>query len=124
MQQISKTKIKRHLAKKTSPKIIEAVMLAKKQKAWLPIAKKIANSTRDYASVNLSDIDKKTTPGDTVLIIGKVLASGELTKKVRICSLGISKSALDKLKKTKSEYASISQEIKGNPKAEGIKIIQ
>jgi len=123
MHPISKTKIKRHLAKKTSPAIVETIMLAKKQKGWLPIAKKIANSTRQYSSVNLSDIDAKTTAGDTVLIIGKVLASGELTKKVRICSLSISQSAQDKLKKTKSEYATIAQEIKINPKAEGVKII-
>ena len=58
------------------------------------------------------------------MIVGKVLSIGEITKKIKICSFGISNEALEKLKKTKSEWISIADEIKKNPKAEGIKIIR
>ena len=120
---INKTLVKEHRRRKTNPQIVETILSASKQAKWLPIAKKIGGAARKYSSVNLKEIDKNTSTGDTVIIIGKVLSSGELNKKVRICALGISVSAKEKLKKTKSEYVSILDEIKANPKAEGIKIV-
>lgn len=122
--EISKRKIKFDSKRKTNPEVAEALSLALKHKNWLPIAKIIASSRRRYAKVNLSQIESKTTAGDTVVVIGKVLGSGDITKKVRICSFGFSKSALDKLKKSKSETVSLLEEIKKNTKAEGLKIIR
>ena len=121
---LSKSRIKRHQRRKTNPVILDTINAARKSPAWLPIIRIIANSTKKHAQVNLMDIDAKTTAGDTVVVPGKVLSLGDLTKKVRICSLSISESALDKLKQTKSEYVSILQEIKINPKAQGLKLIQ
>lgn len=123
MKIISKTKIKFNAKRKTNPIVSDTLNLALKNKSWLPIAKKIASSRRKYSKVNLSDIEAKTSAGDTVIIIGKVLGSGDITKKVRVCAFNFSKSALDKLKKSKSEIVSVMEEIKKNPKAEGIKII-
>src|SRR5688500_16711947 len=118
---ISKTKLKAQLSRKTNPELIDTIREAKKHEPWLPLAKLLSGPTRKYTSVNLSDIDEKSKAGDTVLVPGKVLSSGDLTKKVTICSLSISAGAKEKLKKTKSESLSILQEIKSNPKAEGIK---
>ena len=70
------------------------------------------------------EIDKQTSMGDTVLVPGKVLSLGEITKKIRVCSFGISQEALEKLKKTRSEWVNILDEIKRNPKAEALKIIK
>ncbi|MBM3232655.1 hypothetical protein FJZ18_00615 [Candidatus Pacearchaeota archaeon] len=120
---ISKTNIKRHLQFKTHPHLQVAIRTSLKNKAWLTLAKKLAGSTRLQPTLNLSDIDQKTTAGDTVVIPGKVLAVGDITKKVRIASLYISSSAKDKLKKTKSEWVPLYQEIQSNPKAEGIKVL-
>lgn len=120
----SKTTIKHRTRNKTNPQIIEIVRLALKQKAWHTIAQAVSNSTKNYSSVNLKEIERQTKMGDIVIVIGKVLSSGNLTKKIRICSLGISKEAREKLKESKSEFASIADEIKKNPKAEGIKLIR
>ena len=124
MQKISKTKIKFNSKRKTNPEVVETLKIALKNKNWLPIAKLIASSRRKYAKVDLSEIEKQTTTGDTVLIVGKVLGSGNVSKKVRVCAFGFSKSAFDKLKKNKSEPVSISEEISKNPKAEGLKILR
>ncbi len=121
---ISKTKIKRHLKIKTHPYLKLAISTALKSKLWLHLAKKLAGPTRLQPTLNLSEIDEKTTAGDTVVIPGKVLGSGDLTKKVRIASLYISTSAKEKLKKTKSEWIPLYKEIESNPKFEGIKVIQ
>ena len=84
----------------------------------------LSSSTRKYAAVNLFDIDKQVSVGDTVLILGKVLSSGDISKKIRVCALSFSVAALQKIKKAKSEAVLIAEEIKSNPKAEGIKIIK
>ena len=70
------------------------------------------------------EIENKTEVGDTVVILGKVLAKGEVTKKIRICALSFSEKARERLKKSKSESLTILHEIKINPKAEGIKILR
>ena len=124
MQTISKTTIKFNAKRKTNPLVSDTLNLALKNKNWLPIAKTIASSRRKYSSVNLSEIDRQTTAGDTVVVIGKVLGSGDISKKVRVCAFGFSSSALEKLKKSKSEPVSILEEIKKNTKAEGLKIIK
>lgn len=121
---LSNTSLKSRVKKKTNPRLAAALFLAVKNPAWLKFAKILSQSTRKHSSVNLEEIDKQTSLGDTVLIPGKVLSVGDITKKIRICSFGISKEALERLTKTKSEWVSILDEIKKNPKAEGLKIIK
>ena len=120
---LSNTVFKHRIKRKTNPEIVETIQLAQENTPWKEVAKVLSGSTRLYSSVNLKDIDSKTKAGDTVVILGKVLGSGDLTKKLRIASLSISQSALAKLKKTKSESVTILDEIKANKKGEGIKII-
>lgn len=120
----SRTLVKVRMKRKTNPQVLQTIYAGTKNKAWFKVAQFLSAATRGYYSVNLSSIDQQTTAGDTVLVLGKVLSTGELTKKVRICALSISASAKEKLKKTKSEFATLAEEIKINPKAEGLKIIQ
>lgn len=121
---VSRTKLKLRVHKKTNPKLAAAIFLALKTPAWSKYAKLFSQSTRKHSSINLEEIDRQTSMGDTILVPGKVLSVGEITKKIKICSFGISKEALERLSKTRSEWSSILDEIKKNPKAEGIKIIK
>ncbi len=121
---ISKTRLKARIHKKTDPRLAAAIYLAIKSPAWLKLAKMLSQSTRKHSSVNLAEIDKQTSMGDTILVPGKVLSVGEITKKIKICSFGISKEALERLSKTRSEWVHILDEIKKNPRAEGLKIIK
>ncbi|MBS3066093.1 50S ribosomal protein L18e [Candidatus Pacearchaeota archaeon] len=123
-KQISKTSLKERIHNKTNPRLAAAIFLASKSSAWMKLAKLLSQSTKKHSSVNLEEIDKQTSMGDTVLVPGKVLSLGGITKKLKICSFGISKEALEKLKKTKSEWVNILEEIKKNPRAEGLKIIK
>ncbi len=120
---ISKTKIKRKAIRKTHPLVREIVIAAYKNAKWMRIANMISGPTRKYASVNLSDLEEKAAAGDTFVVIGKVLGSGNLTKKIKVCALSFSSSAIAKMKKSKSETSSILDEVKNNPKAEGIKLV-
>lgn len=47
--------------------------------------------------VNLWKLEKVCSNGDTVIVPGRVLGSGEFTKKITIYALGFSKSAEEKI---------------------------
>lgn len=122
---ISRTHIKSRMVNKTNTLVKDtiAAALKTKSKTWHKVAQRLSAATRQYSSVNLNRIEKITTTGDTLIILGKVLSSGEITKKVRLCALSFSGSAIDKLKKTKSETVSVLEEITKNPKANGVKVL-
>lgn len=117
------THIKAKTDRKTNPILVETILLARKNKSWLKLAHKISGSKKDQPSINLSELDEIAKAGETIVVPGKILASGNITKKLKLVALSISSSALAKLKETKSEYLSIADEIKANPKATGVKIL-
>ena len=121
---ISKTKVKERIKGKGNPEIVETINLAMKNEKWFEIAKIISSSRKKYSDINLKNIDEKTKEGDIVVVAGKVLGKGNISKKVRVCAINFSESAREKLRKTKSEAITILEEIKKNPKAEGIKLIR
>src|SRR3989338_465913 len=115
---MSLTHIKNKISRKTNPAFSNVLTSARKNKSWVKLAHVLSGPTRIQASINLKQIDEQTKAGDTILVPGKILSSGNLTKKVRICALGISASAREKLKASKSEFVTIAEEIKDNPKAD------
>lgn len=120
----SQTKIKLRSKGKTNPELEEIIKLARKSSGWTEVAFKLSGSTKSQSSLNLYQIDSQTNEGDTVVILGKVLSAGELTKKIKIVALGISETAREKLKESKSEFINLLEELRKNPKAEGVKILQ
>ena len=121
---MSNTKIGKRVGNKTSSEVVETLLAAKKNAAWNKVAQLISGSRKKYASVNLKEIDNEAKDGETVVVVGKVLGNGKLNKKVRVCAMNFSESAVEKLKKVKSEGVILLEEIKKNPKAEGIKILR
>ncbi len=116
--------LKKQLHRKTNPTLVEVIRKASKLKEWRRAAEILAGGNKRYSSLNLSQIDEKSEAGDTVVVLGKVLSFGELTKKLKICALSFSKSAEEKITKQKSEAVLLIHEISKNHKAEGVKILQ
>ncbi len=121
--EISKTKIKQRLKRKTNPFVKETTCLALKHNAWLPLAKKLSGPTAKQISINLDELESKLKDKDIAVIAGKVLSRGELTKKAKIIALSFSAQAKEKLSKAKIPYATIAEEIISNPKAKGVVLI-
>lgn len=121
---MSKTKFKERMKRKTNNELTETIRLAIKNEGWNRIAQILASSTKNQASINLLKIDKESKVGDTIIVPGKVLSNGNLSKKIKICALAISEQAKEKLKSSKTEFCPIIEEIKKNPKAEGIKLLR
>ena len=121
---ISNTKIGKRVGNKTNSEVVETLLAAKKNVAWNKVAQLISGSRKKYASVNLKEIDGESKDGETIVVVGKVLGNGKINKKVRVCAMNFSESAFEKLKEVKSEGIILLEEIKKNPKAEGIKILR
>ena len=120
----SKSKIEKQLQKKKNSYLVETIIAAKKKKNWVEVAGILSGPTRKRININLEKIDKEAEKGKTVVVPGKVLSLGEITKKIKIVALSFSEKAKEKLLKSNSEVLSIIEEIKKNPEAKGIKILK
>ena len=89
---------------------------------WKRIALELERPTRSHRVVNLSKIEKYTEDNDVVIVPGKLLSGGELTKKVTIIAYDYSQKTLDKIHGFAS-IISIEEGLKKYPNAKDIKII-
>lgn len=120
----SKTLIEKQLKRKTNPDLVQTVVASKKNAGWITVAASLSGLSNERVVFNLDFIDKQVKAGETVVIPGKVLSMGELTKKIKIVALAASKSAIEKINKNGSTFTTIIEEIKSNPEAKGIKILK
>jgi len=90
---------------------------------WKVIAEKLEKSRRSRVEVNLVSIDRNANKGDTVIVPGVVLGSGELSKPVNIAAWKFSPSAEEKINKAKGKMMTIEELMKENPKGKGVKIL-
>ena len=119
----SKTKIEKQSRRKTNKELVEIILKAKKQKAWLKVAEILSGPRRKMPEINLERINSDSKEGDIVIVPGKVLGVGEIEKKIKIAAFRFSESAREKLKNKKCEIRNIEDEIKSNPEGKGIKIL-
>ncbi|MEK6898901.1 MAG: hypothetical protein AABW79_02270 [Nanoarchaeota archaeon] len=121
---ISKTKLKQRIKRKTNFELVETLELLKVNSHWNNlIGLVLSSSTRKMPSINLKEIDLVMKEGDIIVVPGKVIGNGDLSKKGKICAMGFSASAIAKLHKAKCPAIKISEEIKSNSKAEGVKVL-
>jgi large subunit ribosomal protein L18e len=120
----SKTKIEKQTRRKTNQSLVNSIVNAKKNNEWLNVAEILSRPRRKQVNVNLEKIDEEANEGDIVVIPGKVLSQGEISKKIKVVALNFSERAREKLLKSKSEVLTINEEIKKNPSAKGVKILK
>ncbi|MCX6748797.1 MAG: 50S ribosomal protein L18e [Candidatus Pacearchaeota archaeon] len=120
----SKTKINEQAKKKLNPEVVETIFQAKKNKKWLEVADILTRPRRIKTILNLDQIDKESKEGDTIVVPGKVLGEGNVTKKIRIVALQFSEEARKKLKDKKCEVVSLKEEIAKNKEAKGINVLK
>ncbi|TRZ54109.1 50S ribosomal protein L18e [archaeon] len=89
----------------------------------LKIADELAKPSRGRANVNLSRIEKSCSAKEEVIIPGKLLADGILTKQVTVACFSSSEAARKKIESAGGKIISIEQLIEKNPKGTGVRII-
>lgn len=90
---------------------------------WRDIAKRLEKPTKHRIVVNLSRIDRYANEGDTVLVPGKLLAAGAITKKVKVAAYGFSAAAVEKIAAAGGECVSIESLVESNPSGTDVRIL-
>ena len=122
IKMVSKTKIEKRLKKKTNTRLVRALIKLKKKN---PVVGKIlVEPVKKSLWVNLKDIEKKAGGVTKILVPGKILSSGELTKKIKVVAWGASEKAIEKMKKSGVEFVYLSDEIKKNPELKELVVVR
>jgi large subunit ribosomal protein L18e len=89
---------------------------------WKRVATDLEKPSRGSREVNLYKIDKFCKDGETIIVPGKVLATGELTKKVNVVAIKFSGTAEEKINKV-GKAMDIQTFMKEKIKGKGVRII-
>ncbi|MEM4717279.1 MAG: 50S ribosomal protein L18e [Desulfurococcaceae archaeon] len=90
---------------------------------WRAVAEELLRPRRRRRAVNIGRINRYTSPGDCIVVPGKVLGAGNLEHPVIIAALGFSKTALEKIQRAGGKAISIFDLLRDNPRGSSVKII-
>ncbi len=119
----TKTKIDKQIQKKSNKELVETIIAAKKKDKWFKVARILSGPRRKAISLNLGEINENSKDGDIIIVPGKVLSQGEISKKVKIVAMNFSEKAKEKLLKSKIPSSNIIEEIKKNPDMKKCRIL-
>jgi large subunit ribosomal protein L18e len=115
--------------KATNPELLEVINFLKKQyrekdaEIWSDIAERLAKPRQRGVVVNLSRLNRFTRRSETVVVAGKVLATGRLSHPVTVAAFAFSARAREKIVAARGKCLSFFDLIKKNPKGSNVKII-
>lgn len=118
----SNTKIKEQTKRKTNPLLVETITLARKNPKWIEVAGILSGPRKQRRDVNLKEIEN--IKSESIVVCGKVLSEGEISKKKKISALSFSEKAKEKLLKAGCEVNTIAEEITKNKEAKGVEIFK
>ncbi|MCK5024441.1 MAG: 50S ribosomal protein L18e [Thermoplasmata archaeon] len=117
------------ISRKTNPNLEELIFelkrLSRENEApiWRTVAKKLEKPARVWAKVNIASIDKHSQAKENILIPGKLLGVGNLSKPVNVAAYSASDSAIKKVEQAGGKFMSFIELAAQNPKGSGIKIM-
>jgi len=105
--------------------ISELKQVARAQDApvWMRVATDLEKPTRQRHSVNVYKISKITNDGDTIVIPGKVLGMGDISRKVTVAAHTFSRQAAEKIAHAGGKTLAISELLKQNPKGKNVRVV-
>jgi len=109
----------------TNPILVETLELLQEQEAsiWSSVAENLGKVNRKRPEVNLSDIDRVAEDGETVVVPGKVLGAGYLTKEVNVAAFKASNSAKEAINEN-GDFMFIQDLVEENPEGSGIRVVK
>lgn len=105
--------------------MIELRRAAAAQKApiWADVARNLARPRHQYRPVNVSRVERFASAGSTVVVPGKLLAAGRLTKQVTIAALSASEGARLKVHQAGGRLVTIPDLLKSHPNGSGVRLL-
>lgn len=94
-----------------------------KKGIWKRTAELLAKPRRRRVEVNLSKIDEYAPEGSTILVPGKVLGAGRLSRKLTIAAFAFSESAKKAISEGGAKGISIGELFSQNPEGKSVVIL-
>jgi large subunit ribosomal protein L18e len=91
---------------------------------WKALAEELDTSKRRRVAVNLSRINRHAKEDEIIAVPGKVLASGYLSKPVKIAAFSFSESAIEKILRADGEYMSLNELLASEIEPKQIRIMK
>ena len=109
----------------TNPVLRETIEDLQEQDAeiWQQVAENLGKVNRQRTEVNISKIDRVAEDGQTIVVPGKVLGTGRLSKEVNVAAFKASKSAKEKISQN-GNFRFIQDLVKENPEGSEVKIVK
>ena len=81
------------------------------------VAEKLSAPESQRAAVNISRIEKYAVEGETIIVPGKLLGTGTISKKVTVVAFSASEGAIEKITKAGGKFIEIRNYLKNKPSA-------
>ncbi|MFH1275931.1 MAG: 50S ribosomal protein L18e [Candidatus Woesearchaeota archaeon] len=101
----------------------ELELKARESNFWRRVVKDLKKPSRQRREINLYKINKYAKDGETVLVPGKVLSVGEISKKIDVAALNFSTQAAKKIMDAKGKTLSIKELLQQNPEGKKVRIL-
>lgn len=102
--------------------LIQQLVISNKP-IWKKVAYELAKPRRTRVQVNLNKIEKFTKDSDIILVPGKVLGSGRLSKKATIAAFSFSEGAKKLIHTSGGKTLSINDVFTSNPDGKQVTIL-
>jgi large subunit ribosomal protein L18e len=105
--------------------IVELRRTARSQKApiWSSLADRLEKPRHRANPVNVGHLDRLTQAGETVVVPGKLLAHGPLSKRLTVAAFSYSKEARSKIHAAGGVAISVHDLIKTKPDGSGVRLL-
>lgn len=117
------------IERKSNPVLVDLIAALKNKgreneaPLWRDIALRLEKPSRNWAQVNVSKLDKYVNEGETVVVAGKLLGSGEITKPLTVVAYNASASAVEKISAAGGKVMTLEEGFTAFPKAEKFRIL-
>jgi len=113
---------------KTNPELIRLIRLLKKKSReenvniWRDIAERLERPLRVWPEVNVGKIERYANDSETIIVPGKVLGAGNISKKVTVSAFKFSSEAREKIENAGGRVLTIEELMAINPKGTNVRI--
>ncbi len=114
---------------KTDPNLVSLIDALKRESReretaiWRDIAQRLEKPSRNWAEVNLSRLERYANDGDVIVVPGKVLGAGSLSKKLTVAAYRFSGTAKQAIEEAGGSSMTIMELVKDKPEGSGVRIM-
>lgn len=123
------SRIRRLQRRKTNPNLVRLIdellktSAEKEARVWKDIAERLSKPLRNYAEVNVGKLERYAREGELIVVPGKVLGSGEITRAITVAAWRFSESARRKIEAAGGKCISLQEALRENPEGKNVRIM-